>query len=60
MRLLCSITTDQSNPKLWGYFDQPLSCKFTSKGHFYPKIKFEVVPEKNLNVLHTENAGISV
>ena len=31
-----------------------LLCKFTSKGHFYPKNKFQEVTEKNMNVLHIQ------
>ena len=32
-------------------------CKFTSKGHFYPKNKFQEFMKKNMNVLHTEMQG---
>ena len=34
-----------------------LLCKFTSKGHFYPKNKFQEVTEKNKNVLNTGIQG---
>ena len=34
-----------------------LLCKFTTKGHFYPKNKFQEVTEKNMNVLHTGMQG---
>ena len=34
-----------------------LSCKFTSKGHFSPKSKFQEVTEKNMNVLHKGMQG---
>ena len=32
-------------------------CKFTSKGHFYPKNKFQEVTVKNMNVIHTGMQG---
>ena len=34
-----------------------LSRKFTSKGHFYPKNKFQEVTEKIMIVLHTGMQG---
>ena len=57
--------------KLWDYFVLlikvtpnhrvtliNLSCKFTSKGYFYPKNKFrEVTEKKYINDLHTEMQG---
>ena len=42
----CRITfclIDQSNPKSWGYFLIDLLCKFTGKGHLYPKNQFQVM-----------------
>ena len=34
-----------------------LLCKFTSKGHLYPKNKIQELTEKNMNVLHTGIQG---
>ena len=49
--------TNQSNPKSRGYFDIDLLCKFTSKGHLYPKNKLQEVTGKIMNVLHTGIQG---
>ena len=55
MRLLCS-TTDQSNPKLWGYFDWPFMWIY-KQGSFLSKNQIWISYRKKSQCSTYRNAG---